>query len=91
MYEPARTYHHYSVALLEDIPDENMPTQQKESDDSGSKSDDDDDTVKDISLRSINAVSAYEPFVQDARARVSAEMESMVLTGLKTLVSLAFR
>lgn len=65
-----------------------MSTQRKEGDDSGNKLDDD-DAVQDISLRSIDAVSAYEAFVQDARASVTAEMENMVLTGLKTLVSLS--
>lgn len=64
------------VSLLEGTPDENSPAQAVE----------DDDVTPDISLRSIQVVVAYEPFIQDARARVTAEMENMVLTGLKTLV-----
>jgi hypothetical protein len=39
-----------------------------------------------IPLRSINAVAAHVPFVEDARAKVTSEMENMVLTGLTTLV-----
>lgn len=40
-----------------------------------------------ISLRSIDAVAAHVPFIEDARTRVTTEMETMVLTGLTTLVS----
>jgi conserved oligomeric Golgi complex subunit 5 len=39
-----------------------------------------------IPLRSLNAVSAHVPFIEDARVRVTTEMENMVLTGLSTLV-----
>ncbi|KAJ7874696.1 Golgi transport complex subunit 5-domain-containing protein [Mycena olivaceomarginata] len=38
-----------------------------------------------ISLRSIDAVAAHVPFIEDARTRVTTEMETMVLTGLTTL------
>jgi HPt (histidine-containing phosphotransfer) domain-containing protein len=38
-----------------------------------------------ISLRDINAVAAHIPFIEDARAKVNSEMESMVLSGLTTL------
>ena len=40
-----------------------------------------------ISLRSITAVAAFETFVEDSRAQVNAEMEHMVISGLKGLVS----
>lgn len=39
-----------------------------------------------IPLRALNAVSAHVPFIEDARVRVTTEMENMVLTGLSTLV-----
>jgi conserved oligomeric Golgi complex subunit 5 len=39
-----------------------------------------------IPLRALNVVSAHVPFIEDARVRVTGEMESMVLTGLTTLV-----
>ncbi|KAJ6593688.1 Golgi transport complex subunit 5-domain-containing protein [Mycena capillaripes] len=38
-----------------------------------------------IPLRSINAVAAHVPFIEDARTKVTSEMENMVLTGLTTL------
>ncbi|KAF9467272.1 Golgi transport complex subunit 5-domain-containing protein [Collybia nuda] len=38
-----------------------------------------------ISLRSIETVAAHVPFIEYARAKVTSEMESMVLTGLTTL------
>ncbi|KAJ7502790.1 Golgi transport complex subunit 5-domain-containing protein [Mycena galericulata] len=38
-----------------------------------------------IPLRSINAVAAHVPFIEDARIMVTSEMENMVLTGLTTL------
>ncbi|KAF9451293.1 hypothetical protein P691DRAFT_773277 [Macrolepiota fuliginosa MF-IS2] len=72
------------VALLEGTPDGNSPAQAEEEDD-GVPTTDDSDAIQDISLQSINVVAAYAPFIQDARTRVTTEMESMVLTGLKTL------
>ncbi|KIM91987.1 hypothetical protein PILCRDRAFT_809983 [Piloderma croceum F 1598] len=45
-------------------------------------------TTKDttyIPLRSVNAVAAHIPFIEDAREKVTAEMQAMVLTGLSTL------
>ncbi|KAF5385847.1 hypothetical protein D9615_002395 [Tricholomella constricta] len=38
-----------------------------------------------VALRSINAVGAHVPFIEDARAKITNEMESMVLTGLTSL------
>ncbi|KAJ6497874.1 Golgi transport complex subunit 5-domain-containing protein [Mycena sanguinolenta] len=38
-----------------------------------------------IPLRSINAVAAHVPFIEDARTKVTTEMENMVLMGLTTL------
>lgn len=49
------------------------------------------DTDITIPLRSINVVAARVPFIEDARTKVTTEMESMVLTGLNTLVRLSFR
>ncbi|KAL0580334.1 hypothetical protein V5O48_001671 [Marasmius crinis-equi] len=37
------------------------------------------------SLRSVNAVAAFVPFLDDAKTKVTSEMENMVLTGLTTL------
>ncbi|KAF5389498.1 hypothetical protein D9757_004352 [Collybiopsis confluens] len=37
------------------------------------------------SLRSIDAVASYIPFIEDARAKVTNEMENMIVTGLTTL------
>ncbi|SJK97285.1 uncharacterized protein ARMOST_00536 [Armillaria ostoyae] len=38
-----------------------------------------------ISLRSVNAIAVYVPYIEDARAKVTSEMENMVLTGLTSL------
>ncbi|KAL0956119.1 hypothetical protein HGRIS_002286 [Hohenbuehelia grisea] len=38
-----------------------------------------------VSLRSIHAVAAHIPFIEDARNKVTNEMQSMVLSGLVTL------
>ncbi|KAF8054168.1 Golgi transport complex subunit 5-domain-containing protein [Lyophyllum atratum] len=38
-----------------------------------------------VPLRSINAVAAHVPFIEEARTRVTNEMENMVLTGLTSL------
>jgi hypothetical protein len=47
-----------------------------------------DDAAPNISLRSINAVITHLPAVEAARAKITAEMESMVVQGLKDLVTL---
>lgn len=39
-----------------------------------------------IPLRSVNAVTAYIPAIEAARKQVTTEMESMVVSGLATLV-----
>lgn len=39
-----------------------------------------------VPLSSIKAVSAYLPYIDSARERVTSDMEQMVITGLKTLV-----
>ena len=44
------------------------------------------DSAPNISLRSINAVITHLPAVEAARAKITAEMESMVVQGLKDLV-----
>lgn len=41
-----------------------------------------------FNLRSINAIAVHIPFIEDARAKVSNEMEYMVVTGLTTLVGI---
>ncbi|KAF7782447.1 hypothetical protein Agabi119p4_1823 [Agaricus bisporus var. burnettii] len=71
------------VSLLEGTLDEDFPAQTIRDEDDSSRADEDD--VQDISLRSISAVAAYESFIQDARTRVTVEMERMVLSGLKSL------
>ncbi|KAK0455394.1 Golgi transport complex subunit 5-domain-containing protein [Desarmillaria tabescens] len=38
-----------------------------------------------ISLRSVNAIAVHVPYIEDARAKVTSEMENMVLTGLTSL------
>jgi hypothetical protein len=40
-----------------------------------------------VPLRSINAVAAHIPFIEAARSKVTAEMESMVLEGLAQVAS----
>ncbi|KAJ6603113.1 Golgi transport complex subunit 5-domain-containing protein [Mycena sp. CBHHK59/15] len=42
-------------------------------------------SVSSIPLRSIHAVASHVPFIEDARTKVTSEMENMVLTGLTTL------
>jgi hypothetical protein len=74
-----------AVSLLEGTLDEDFPAEGSRIKDDGNRAEDDD--VQGISLRSISAVLAYEPFIQDSRARVTVEMEGMVLSGLKSLVS----
>jgi len=76
------------VSLLEGLPDESPVTRPPEDCDSLKESDD--EVTQDVSLRSINAISAYEPFIQCSRIRVTKEMENMVGAGLKTLVSTNF-
>ncbi|KAJ7647511.1 hypothetical protein FB45DRAFT_893628 [Roridomyces roridus] len=43
------------------------------------------DAATSISLRSINAVAAHVPFIEDSRTKVTSEMENMVLAGLTSL------
>jgi hypothetical protein len=45
-----------------------------------------DNATTGIPLRSVHAVAAHVPFIEDARTKVTSEMENMVLTGLTTLV-----
>jgi len=71
------------------LPDESPVTQPPEDYDSLKESDDG-EVAQDVSLRSINAISAYEPFIQCSRVKVTKEMENMVGAGLKTLVSINF-
>lgn len=44
------------------------------------------DAIPNISLRSIHTVITHLPAVEAARAKVTTEMESMVVQGLKDLV-----
>ncbi|KAK0504962.1 Golgi transport complex subunit 5-domain-containing protein [Armillaria luteobubalina] len=44
-----------------------------------------DDFESRISLRSVNAIAVHVPYIEDARAKVTSEMENMVLTGLTSL------
>ncbi|KAF7966680.1 hypothetical protein HWV62_37514 [Athelia sp. TMB] len=38
-----------------------------------------------VPLRSVNAIAAHIPFIEDAREKITAEMQAMVMTGLATL------
>ncbi|KAJ3759655.1 Golgi transport complex subunit 5-domain-containing protein [Lentinula raphanica] len=38
-----------------------------------------------FNLRSINSIASHIPFIEDARVKVTNEMENMVITGLSTL------
>jgi len=73
------------VALL-DGPKEPHPGEQNGIVDRAQTHDNHSDATISIPLRSINVVATHVPFIEDARAKVTAEMESMVLTGLSTLV-----
>jgi hypothetical protein len=42
---------------------------------------------RNIPLRSINAVAVHIPFIDSARSKVTADMESMVLEGLSQVAS----
>lgn len=45
-----------------------------------------DDSEQDVPLRSIAAVAAHVRFIEEAQTKITHEMETMVLTGLTTLV-----
>ncbi|EIN11737.1 hypothetical protein PUNSTDRAFT_119002 [Punctularia strigosozonata HHB-11173 SS5] len=40
--------------------------------------------AEEIPLRSVNAIAAYIPFIEQAKVKITTEMETMVLTGLAT-------
>ena len=69
------------VALLDDPNTEEVDPE----DAAGTVSEDRDTNY--IPLRFINAVAEHVPLVEEARTNVTAEMQTMVLTGLSTLVS----
>jgi hypothetical protein len=48
------------------------------------------DGQKQIPLRALKVVSSHVAFIEDAKGRVEAEMESMVVRGLGDLVSVVF-
>lgn len=65
------------------------PTERTNDDVSNSNSEMElEDAVPNISLRSVNAVITQLPAVDAARVKITAEMESMVVQGLKDLVRL---
>ena len=70
----------FLVALLEE------PSTSDDTTDGTDKPDDAADT--EIGLRSILAVTSYIPSIETARSKITSEMETMVLTGLATLVRL---
>jgi hypothetical protein len=39
-----------------------------------------------VPLRSVKAAAAHIPFIEEAQFKVTHEMESMIMTGLSTLV-----
>lgn len=55
-------------------------------DDTENESDVDELVLNEIPLRSIRAVTGHIPAIESARTKITAEMETMVLTGLATLV-----
>jgi hypothetical protein len=75
----------YLVALLDGpiTPPETAPLQSTVADAEGTNPE---NSGSGIPLRAINAVASHVPFIEDARTKVTNEMENMVLTGLTTLV-----
>jgi len=69
------------VALLDG------PKKEDESGDSETQQEDHTDSTI-IPLRSINAVATHVPFIEEAQTSITAEMESMVITGLNTSVGI---
>lgn len=67
------------------------------SEDDNARADDADDALSagaGVPLRSVDAIAAHVPAIEDAREKVTGEMETMVLNGLTNLVCLilpAFR
>ncbi|KAJ7287365.1 Golgi transport complex subunit 5-domain-containing protein [Mycena rebaudengoi] len=72
------------VALLDGpiTPPETAPLQSTVADAEGTNPE---NSGSGIPLRAINAVASHVPFIEDARTKVTNEMENMVLTGLTTL------
>jgi len=75
---PSNFIHFHLVALLDG--DSNSSTDSK-----ALAPDSPEQLTRKFHLRSIRAVAAYIPFIDDARTKVTNEMESMVMTGLTTL------
>lgn len=70
-----------AASLLDDsMPRPNSPTNSSHE---SERSISDDSTIP---LRSVNAVTAYLPAIDKARAQVTTEMENMVVSGLATMV-----
>ena len=81
----------FSPELFSVFPDTlvEAPTERTSDDVSNSNNESElEDVVPNISLRSINAVITHLPAIEAARAMITAEMESMVVQGLKDLVIL---
>jgi hypothetical protein len=86
LHQDDRSLHLFlgAVALL-DGPKEPRSSEQNGIVDGVQTHDSHSDATISIPLRSINVVATHVPFIEDAQAKVTAEMESMVLTGLSTL------
>lgn len=69
-----------AATLTVEEPDPTAPLEQDLDSDDAAQSPDP------ISLKSINLISRQLPAIQDARTRINAEMENMVLSGLDSLV-----
>lgn len=69
------------LRFLGSLLDPNTEDSVSEADNAGSS------TAPSVPLTSINAVAAHLSYIDSARARVTADMESMVINGLATLVS----
>ena len=67
-----------------------MQTAISTADEIAQEEDPEDEAAREVPLRAIRAVTAHIPAIDDAREKITREMETMVLNGLATLVSLIF-
>ena len=77
----------FKVALL-DVPTQN--TQLDLSDSEETSNPDQELELVEVPLRSVRAVTDHIPAIETARNKITSEMETMVLSGLATLVSISF-
>ncbi|OCB86824.1 hypothetical protein A7U60_g5997 [Sanghuangporus baumii] len=75
LLDTSTTSNQYSQSLNQDVPDEMIADYVAE---------EEFDSVE-IPLRSIHAVASHSPGIESARAKITSEMEIMVLTGLTSI------